>query len=347
MNNPKVSIIVPCWGVENYLNRCVQSLVQQTLQDIEIILVDDGSPDKVPQMCDEWAAKDSRIKVIHKKNEGLGYARNSGIEIANGEYIAFCDSDDCVKLDAYEVLYKKIQSEEADIVYGWISHEMLDGHWEDYCMYSNETVYLRDQIPSFAADIIAFGPGITKRERLMDVSACMALYSRKIMNDHKIRFFSERDVASEDMLFTLDFLLHSKKVVLIPFTFYFYYHNNQSLSSTFKESKFDCFKRLRKCLIDRLSSLDPLGYRANRVLIGYTRAHVSCLVSSHVSNKISIIDSILKDSVWCEIRPNYHPHYLPFHARIFLSLLYSKQSVLFFLYCKLLVYLKRILKKAE
>ena len=85
---PKISIIVPVYNVEQYINRCIDSLLGQTLKDIEIILVDDGSPDQCPQICDEYARKDSRIKVIHKKNNGLGYARNSGLELATGEYIA-------------------------------------------------------------------------------------------------------------------------------------------------------------------------------------------------------------------------------------------------------------------
>ena len=77
----KVSIVVPCWGVEKYLDRCVESLINQTLREIEIILVDDESPDRVPEMCDEWAKRDNRIKVIHKKNGGLGMACNSGLEV--------------------------------------------------------------------------------------------------------------------------------------------------------------------------------------------------------------------------------------------------------------------------
>ena len=106
---PKVSIIVPCYGVEKYLDRCLNSLVSQTLQDIEIILVDDKSPDNVPIMCDEWARKDNRIKVIHKEvNEGLGYARNTGLKYVEGEYVAFVDSDDYVDTDMYRKLYEQI-----------------------------------------------------------------------------------------------------------------------------------------------------------------------------------------------------------------------------------------------
>ena len=104
--NPKVSIIVPVYNVEKYLDRCMESLLNQTLKDIEIILVDDGSPDNCPQMCDDYAKKDSRVKVVHKANAGLGYARNSGLDVATGEYVAFVDSDDYVELDMYEQMYE-------------------------------------------------------------------------------------------------------------------------------------------------------------------------------------------------------------------------------------------------
>lgn len=99
-----ISVIVPVYKVERYLDRCVQSIVGQTYKDLEIILVDDGSPDECPQMCDEWAKKDCRIKVVHKKNGGLSSARNAGLKVAKGEYIGFIDSDDYVDETMYEDL---------------------------------------------------------------------------------------------------------------------------------------------------------------------------------------------------------------------------------------------------
>ena len=101
-----ISIIVPVYKVEAYLDECVQSLVSQTYKNLEIILVDDGSPDKCPQMCDEWAKKDSRIRVIHKPNGGLSSARNAGLDVAKGGYIGFVDSDDFFDSKMYEVLYE-------------------------------------------------------------------------------------------------------------------------------------------------------------------------------------------------------------------------------------------------
>ena len=90
----KVSVIVPCYKVEDLLPEMVESLLAQTLRDIQIILVDDGSPDRTGQVCDEFAARDSRVEVIHKTNAGVGAARNDGLEIATGEWVIFCDSDD-------------------------------------------------------------------------------------------------------------------------------------------------------------------------------------------------------------------------------------------------------------
>ena len=98
------SIIVPVYKVESYIKRCVQSLLNQTFHDVEIILVDDGSPDQCPMMCDEFAKEDARIKVIHKKNGGLSDARNVGIEAATGKYIIFVDSDDFISPRACEEL---------------------------------------------------------------------------------------------------------------------------------------------------------------------------------------------------------------------------------------------------
>ena len=112
---PTVSVVVPVYNVEAYLDRCVESLVAQTLRDIEIILVDDGSTDNSPTLCDAWADKDARIRVVHKENGGLSDARNAGVEAAQADWIGFVDSDDWVELDMYETLYRHIVEDGSDI----------------------------------------------------------------------------------------------------------------------------------------------------------------------------------------------------------------------------------------
>ena len=111
-----ISVIIPIYGVEKYLDKCVESIVNQTYKDLEIILVDDESPDRSPVICDEWSRKDNRVKVIHKKNGGASDARNEGLRCAIGEYIAFVDSDDYLELNFFETLIDTMKSNDADIV---------------------------------------------------------------------------------------------------------------------------------------------------------------------------------------------------------------------------------------
>lgn len=112
---PLISVIVPVYNVEEYLDKCVESIVNQTYKNLEILLVDDGSPDKCPEMCDEWAKRDNRIKVVHKQNGGLSSARNVGLDNCTGEYVGFIDSDDWIDLKFFETLYNNLIEDDADI----------------------------------------------------------------------------------------------------------------------------------------------------------------------------------------------------------------------------------------
>ncbi|MBE7064724.1 MAG: glycosyltransferase [Ruminococcaceae bacterium] len=114
-NMPLISIIVPVYKVENYLDRCVESIVNQTYKRLEIILVDDGSPDNSPAICDSWSERDPRIKVIHKRNGGAAEARNAGLDVASGEYIGFVDSDDYIDKDMYRCMLAELEKSCADI----------------------------------------------------------------------------------------------------------------------------------------------------------------------------------------------------------------------------------------
>ena len=136
---PLISVIVPVYGVEAYLNQCIDSILAQTHKNLEIILVDDGSPDRCPTICDEYARKDSRVRVIHKKNGGLSDARNAGLEIATGEYIGFVDSDDWIMSDMFEYLLKGILGYEAEISYCGFVNVRKD--WIDYQAMQMDVVY--------------------------------------------------------------------------------------------------------------------------------------------------------------------------------------------------------------
>lgn len=139
-----VSVIVPVYKVEKYLDKCIGSIVNQTYRDIEIILVDDGSPDNCPQMCDEWAEKDSRIRVIHKENGGLSDARNAALDICTGRYVVFVDSDDYVHPEYVAYLVELIKQNNADLAICGFWHETEEGKQLNRFADNNQ-LYIMDQ----------------------------------------------------------------------------------------------------------------------------------------------------------------------------------------------------------
>ena len=139
-----VSVIIPIYNVEKYLKKCVDSVINQTYKDLEIWLVDDGSPDNCPAICDEYAAKDSRIKVIHKKNGGLSDARNAALDVMTGEYVTFVDSDDYIPNNAIQTLYDILKKYDADIALGNMYSVNENGLINTDCSFSNEEKVLCD-----------------------------------------------------------------------------------------------------------------------------------------------------------------------------------------------------------
>ena len=243
MGQPKVSVIVPVYNSEKYLERCLKSLKEQTLRDIEIILVDDGSPDRSPEMCDFAAMNDERIKVIHKSNKGLGMARNSGIEAAHGKYIAFVDSDDYVKNDMLETLFGAAENYGAQFVMSGISFvggNMFgkDNEYEETVYFDRNTVFEGEHdVKKLMLGIFGALPD-EPRDSRYGMSVCTNLYLKETVTESGVRFLSEREVLSEDVLFTLDFLPHIKRAVGVRGVFYRYCRNGGSVSKSYSGEKF-------------------------------------------------------------------------------------------------------------
>lgn len=168
-----ISVIIPVYKVEEYLDRCVESIQKQTYQNLEIILVDDGSPDNCGKMCDEYEKKDPRIKVIHKENGGLSDARNAGIEIATGEYIAFVDSDDFVSNDYIEYMYQMLIENNAKLAISGIMNV-----WKDTLI--TEGVHTNTQVltPKETFENLLFAKGI-------EVSAYGKLYHKSLWKENR------------------------------------------------------------------------------------------------------------------------------------------------------------------
>ena len=331
MVNPKISIIVPIYNVEKYLDRCLESLINQTLKDIEIILVDDGSPDSCPTLCDNYGHRDSRIKVIHKKNEGLGLARNSGIEIATGEYIAFVDSDDYIGLDMYNCLYSEAVNSNADAVFCGFKNEIQKGVWIESKEVSQRSEWNGNEITNFMFDMIACAPYI-KKERKYEMSVWRAIYRNQLIQQNNIRFQSERLIVSEDIPMNIDFLIIANKIVYVPHEFYYYCLNSTSLTATLKTEKFFKFKNLYHILEEKLQDKNNYKERLDRLFIGHSRMHFIKLMNSTLPDQRIWLRKYMKDNIWHELKNRYKPSYLPLYSGLFYNFIINDNPIILELY---------------
>lgn len=224
----KISVIVPIFRVEDYLYRCVDSIINQTYTNLEIILVDDGSPDNCPTICDEYTAKDSRIRVVHKKNGGLSDARNTGLEIATGEYISFIDSDDWIDINMYELMLNNIKKYDADIVTSNINY-----------IYENQVNKKYNE-----NKIVVFETEAAMKELIQDglVQAVVwnKLYRKKLLEG----ILFEKGKCNEDEFFTYKILARSKKIVYSPLPLYNYRQRNTSIMGEYSLKRLDSVEAL-------------------------------------------------------------------------------------------------------
>lgn len=225
-----VSVVVPVYNVEQYLDRCVESIVSQTYSNLEIFLIDDGSSDNSSYICDLWAEKDGRIKVIHKENEGAGFARNTGIENAEGNYILFVDSDDYLDATTVEKCVSVAQKNGSDIVMFGRNDVFPNGKIKNKSPANTETYFKKDEILN---DIF---PGLFTYSHGIGVSVWGKMFDLSIINLNNIRFKSEREIISEDAFFLLELFAFVDSLSIIPESLYFYYKNDNSFSRKYKKN---------------------------------------------------------------------------------------------------------------
>lgn len=210
---PLLSIIVPVYDVERYLPKCMDSILAQTFTDFELILVDDGSPDNCPALCDAAAAKDARIRVLHQKNGGLSAARNAGLDVARGEWIGFVDSDDYIAPEMYETLYKAVQSTGADLA---------------LCDYVkvDETGALCTQTHVAVPQKSLTGRELLQKAYWTTVQiACNKLYHRTIFA--QLRYPVGK--LNEDFFVIPEICLNTQKAVVVPDVLYYYVQRGDSI----------------------------------------------------------------------------------------------------------------------
>lgn len=247
--NYKISVIVPVYNVEKYINNTVNSIINQTYKNLEIILVDDGSPDRSSEICDEFAEKDSRIKVIHKENGGVSSARNAGLDMASGDYIAFVDGDDYIDHDMYEIMLGHITEYGADAAACGIVRENADAANEPWGSDDAEIEIVDTQT---LLKMVGQAIGI------LPVSPCNKLFSKSVIGE--IRFDTHFKYA-EDVLFNYFVSKNINKMVIQNVTRYHYVSNGTSASHmTFNEHRFDEHRVMDIILADAKDNLDLMNY---------------------------------------------------------------------------------------
>lgn len=253
-----ISIVVPVYNVEKYLKRCLESILSQTMKNLEIILVDDGSTDQSGIICDEYAKKDSRIKVVHKKNGGLSSARNAGLAIAQGEYVGFVDSDDDIENIMYERMYETIEKENVDFVMS--DYIRIPGNGETYLktLEIEKGRYDRNDIRQkifpqlIMSEDLEYGP-------LLSVWHCM--YRMDFLRKYNLKFdeevrWSEDNIFSAFVGYYADSFYYLKGEGL-----YHYYNNPGTITTSYRSGAWDVYCTMNHHLHQFFDKVDDYDFQ--------------------------------------------------------------------------------------
>lgn len=251
-----ISVIVPVYNVEHYLRNCLDSIRNQTMQDIEIILVDDGSTDESGKICDEYATNDTRFIVIHIENSGVSNARNNGIKKANGKYIMMIDSDDWIEPNMCQSMYQAIENAGVDYCFCANYNESSAGSIPRN-IFQNDMVFGGDE---FRNEILTATLGLVgeklknpaKIDKLTPVWA--RLYKKEIIDEHQIKFIDMELLPSECLQFNFEYLLHCNSAIYINEPFYHYRRNTTgSITKGYREGlqkKWEWWSKYEKSVLE-------------------------------------------------------------------------------------------------
>lgn len=299
MEKEKISVIVPVYNVEQYLGRCVDSILEQTYQNLEVLLVDDGSPDSCGDICDKYAKEDSRVRVLHKENGGLSDARNAGIELATGTYVAFIDSDDWIEPQMMEVLYTTLLCHDADIA---------------ECSYRNLYADMDMEETACTGDVTV-GDNIFALEAMLDwhyfkPNAWNKLYKKSVIGS--IRYPKGR--IHEDEFTTYKFFYQAKKLAYIDFSFYNYDRRrpNSITGEKFSEANLDaCWAFRERVDFFEAHKIKKLEKKMNDIYCWQVlEAAYKCYQNNISGDKVnSLIKQVQKDVAYLE-KHKVNPWYL-------------------------------------
>lgn len=274
---PIISVVIPVFRVEKYLRECMDSVLAQTFKDFEVILVDDESPDTCPEMCDDFARKyppstgKPYVRVIHKKNAGLGMARNTGIDNAQGKYVLFLDSDDTLRSDALQSLMNVVKLHpNIQVVHGSLCRFVKPGRYSSD-IHSGVPKIVDGKENLRRTALCCFSSFSGDEPFSVERSSCGALYELKLLNDNHIRFLSERQYISEDYIFNFEVSLHASAIAQIPDTIYQYRVNIGSLTHSNLDIAMPRIAAYSE-YIEAMMRVAGFGSMASRYAFGYAAA---------------------------------------------------------------------------
>ena len=307
-----ISVVIPIYNVETYLMQCIDSVLQQSYQNLEVILVDDGSPDNCGRICDDIKKKDNRIRVVHKKNEGLGLARNTGLEYVTGKYVIFVDSDDWLDLNHIEKIYGELKRTKVDTVIH--NHKLCDNSGAVLKTVGLlKTGVFTDVVPDILLPMLA-ASDTSKRDVFLPVSAWSKLFSVDIIKEHGLKFINEKECLSEDIFFDLHYFAYSKRAVIIDSPGYNYRYNQNSISKSFDEQRltrmFKFYENLRLEVKKNARVHELIQHRVERCYLIRCRSTIKAIVNSQISysRKRRMIKEILRHPYTIEALKNFPIH---------------------------------------
>lgn len=331
-----ITIIVPVYNVEKYIRECIDSLLNQTYKNLEIILVDDGSKDKSGEICENYANADSRVKVIHKENEGLGFARNTGLTVAQGKFVTFIDSDDVADVDLVERLINGITESKCDTCIGGFKRISKNGTTSfveqyDIALFTGAGVY-----NELFARMLGSAPD---KHDAIRMSVWNVMYSMDIIREYKIEFPSERKFISEDIIWDSEYYKYAKRVKVIDSTAYNYRITPGSLTQKYKPDMLKKICVLYNEMIDRLSNDKAKITRLQRQFFVNLR---SCLKqeNSKVSKKcntdvVNSIKEIVNNETVHTVATAYEKNIRQHRQKLFVKLVKSKRIYVIYILVKI------------
>lgn len=322
-----ICVVVPVYNVEKYLPQCIESLINQTRKIDQIILVDDGSTDKCSYLCDQYAERYLNIDVVHKKNAGLGMARNTGIEYCNQHYISFFDSDDFADCDYIEQLMAPIDVG-FDTCKSSYRQVNMDGEFVKNESVIPGTFELEQVKEELLPRLIGSAPN---NKDSIPMSSCSTVYSVSIIQTNKLRFVSERNWISEDTIFNIEYYSFAKKVRIIDYIGYNYRVNPKSLTKKYMPDRFDMCKKMyleEKRVLEEMNLYSVCRFRLDRQYFNYLRMCFKQISSKNTSltfsYKLKYIDSICSDTLTRFILSRYPIDLLDSKQKIFLYIVKYK-----------------------